>query len=235
MVDVENWLNTIYDIEPNVLFKTESDTLALDHFFDTNGTSLDVHTMDAGSGWTLNNAQSPIILDETAIAKKGSFIVRGQTTADIRDFIYTTLPDSEYIARLKFQVQGLVKNGMIVRINPTDTSYIRTDLDGNANTFSIKKRTGATEVELASVSFIVDNTEWYTIEVNVSRDSVISTLDGGYKLSVANSMNTSSMKVGLYEESINNWYDEFYAFTQYGLSSQAIKSVRRRGWRRVGR
>lgn len=165
--------------------------LGQDIFVDTDNTSLDVHAMDVGSGWT-EHAGAWITSSNNLV----------QSTALGGYFIATSeLGDSSLRVRIVAKTvaaSGDHQSGVVGRFSDT-SNYWMANYDTSASQFSLTKVEAGTGAVQASVAWTPRFQSFVEVEIEFSGNTITAWIDGGRKLTVTSAFNNTATRFGVME------------------------------------
>lgn len=171
--------------------------VVLDTFTDTNGTSLDAHTMDVGSGWTEHLGVWEIQSNE---AKTTSVSTLQLAT------ILTLYADAIIEVAVTTSVNSFL--GIAFRFTDTDNAWWA-ELDAGGDRAVIKERTSATTTLRAETAVTIDDATTYRLVVILDGDVITVIADDTvrvtYTSSVRNTVKTHGLKAYRASEKFDNF------------------------------
>lgn len=185
--------------------------LAMDSFIDSDGTSLDAHVMDIGSGWTEINDNGDWQIQSNRATTN--------ITTQAANVAYTDVgvadASIEVTVNTGDSVSGLA--GLGVRVQDADNMWlVRPSVSGNA--LQIQERNGGVPVLRASTPVVVDPLTNYKVTAICDGDTITGFLDDGSEVSYggASFLNTRT-EFGLFAVRVMATDPTFNNFAVYSL------------------
>jgi len=171
-----------------------------DSFTDTNGTALNAHTMDIGSGWTYEGAGAAFTINASgrAYCSGGSFSI-AYANAGVSDCTLTCTYNPGATAS---------DWGVIFRVSNIGALWMAA-LSPSLGRFEVWNRFSSWTLMGSSLVSIPGSTD-YTIRVVLSGTSIVATLNGANTVSVTSSSLQSQTLHGLASENLSDiTFDNF--------------------------
>jgi hypothetical protein len=166
--------------------------LAGDTFTGSNGTHLNAHTMDEGSGWTENSGSWAISSNAAVQATNaGAQYIATTDTGDANTRIRARVKPSA--------ASGLHIGGLIGRFSDT-SNYWRADITtGGTPLVRLWEMNGGVQTLRASKAWTNRYQKYVDLEMTLDGNIISVTVDGGYGITYTSSFNNTATKHGITE------------------------------------
>jgi len=164
--------------------------LAFDSFTDTNGTDLDAHTMDVGSGWTEYIYDWEITGDQA----HGTDL-----TLNDSGYIITGLGVSDVILRADMTpgaAPNYIATGFVLRFQDTN-NFLLVEIVDTDDTLNLWKRQSGSWTKLDTVSYSISSGTTYDFKVIANGEDITAFVDGAQVANFSSNLFTSATKHGM--------------------------------------